>query len=119
MNLSEAVRVRTARALLGWTQWELAEKTGLSKSTIMSFEKDEYKRAPTRIVRSVIFRVLLEAGIGFTDNGVYYDPDGAKLRKVVTSEEIFNAAQIRSDPRQAQGFRGLEEGGSDLSGKDL
>jgi DNA-binding XRE family transcriptional regulator len=53
--------VRTARALLDWTQVDLAAKAGIALATLKRFEKG--LRTPIPVVHAAIFRVLTDAGI--------------------------------------------------------
>jgi transcriptional regulator with XRE-family HTH domain len=69
---------RAARALLKWTQSELAEKADLARSTIKDFEAE--KRTPHAPNLAEIERVLTAAGIEFT-NG---DAPGIRRHKRVT-----------------------------------
>ena len=61
------VQCKSARAMLNWSQEELALKVECSKKTITDFEKGN--RIPhTRIVRDIRI-VFEEAGIVFINNG--------------------------------------------------
>ena len=64
---------RSARAWLGWSQAELAERAKVGQSTVKDFEGG--KRAPIQATLAAM-RVVLEAeGIGFPfalENGVAY-----------------------------------------------
>ena len=63
--LDEAVqRGRTARALLDWTQPELADAAGIALATLKRFEKGH--RTP---IRAAIFAALEKTGIEFQDDG--------------------------------------------------
>jgi transcriptional regulator with XRE-family HTH domain len=68
---------RAARALLDWTQAELAERAGVSRSTIRSFENGQHElhRGSAAVIRGA----LEAAGV------VLIDPDdqgpGVRLRK--------------------------------------
>jgi transcriptional regulator with XRE-family HTH domain len=66
---------RAARALIGWTQTELAAASNLSMSTIRDFERGQ--RVPTVNNLAAIRRALEEAGIELLDG----DEPGVKLRK--------------------------------------
>jgi transcriptional regulator with XRE-family HTH domain len=57
---------RAARALLNWTQKELALKVGVAVKTIRNFETG--RRKPHGLSRGAIRQALQEAGIEFTDN---------------------------------------------------
>lgn len=64
-----AAQCRGARGLLGWTQKELAERTGLSRSAINEFEQNLRTPHPTTVAT---LRACFEgAGIRFR-----VDPDG-------------------------------------------
>ncbi|HEY0832309.1 MAG TPA: helix-turn-helix transcriptional regulator [Azospirillum sp.] len=52
---------RAARGFLDWTQDELAERAGLSRSTIRDFEKGRHDLQPSS--ERLIVRTLEEAGI--------------------------------------------------------
>jgi transcriptional regulator with XRE-family HTH domain len=56
---------RAARALLGWTQIDLAKAAGLGQSTVAHFERSKLVVAAESITK---MRLALEdAGIKFTD----------------------------------------------------
>jgi transcriptional regulator with XRE-family HTH domain len=59
--------VRTARALLDWTQPDLAAAAGIALATLKRFEKGH--RTPIPVVRAAIFAALDKAGIEFQDDG--------------------------------------------------
>jgi transcriptional regulator with XRE-family HTH domain len=59
--------VRTARALLDWTQVDLASKAGIALATLKRFEKGI--RTPIPVVRAAIFQVLETAGVEFNKAG--------------------------------------------------
>jgi transcriptional regulator with XRE-family HTH domain len=54
---------RAARALLGWTQAQLAERTGLARKTIADFECN---------LRSFHFRTLRDITSAFQDAGIEF-----------------------------------------------
>lgn len=58
---------RAARALLGWSQADLAEKAGLGRSTIIDFEKE--RRAMPAETEAAMMRALQDAGIEFQNGG--------------------------------------------------
>lgn len=59
---------RAARALLGWTQPQLAEAAGLGLSTIVDFEKE--RRALSDVSVTAITNALETAGVEFIyENG--------------------------------------------------
>lgn len=59
--------VRTARALLDWTQPDLATAAGIALATVKRFEKGH--RTPIPVVRAAIFAALEDAGVEFRDDG--------------------------------------------------
>jgi transcriptional regulator with XRE-family HTH domain len=58
--------VRTARALLDWTQPDLAEAAGIALATLKRFEKGH--RTPIPVVRAAIFAALEKGGVQFQDD---------------------------------------------------
>jgi DNA-binding XRE family transcriptional regulator len=56
-------QVGAARALLGWSQSDLARAAGLGRSTITAFETSS--RPPFDSVRNAIRHALEEAGVAF------------------------------------------------------
>ena len=59
--------VRTARALLDWTQPDLAKAAGIALATLKRFEKGY--RVPTDQTLAKIFKVLKTAGVAFHHDG--------------------------------------------------
>ena len=59
--------VRTARALLDWTQPDLAKAAGIALATLKRFEKGH--RTPIPVVRAAIFAALEKGGVEFQDDG--------------------------------------------------
>ncbi len=59
---------RAARALLNWSQPELAERAGITVNPIISFEKDGEAKPAARTMRRIVHAFDM-AGIAFTDNG--------------------------------------------------
>jgi transcriptional regulator with XRE-family HTH domain len=64
-----------ARAALNWSTYELAKRSGLSKTTVVRFENG-LTRA-NRTTAAVLERALVEGGVAFT-NG---DEPGVKLKR--------------------------------------
>lgn len=64
---------RAARALLNWTQEELAKKVGVALRTIRDFENE--RRQPLKVVRSSIQQAFEQAGIEFLES------EGLRLKK--------------------------------------
>ena len=65
-----AAQCRAARALLDWTQEDLAKESKVSKRTILHFEKVS-GRQPLRISLDAIQRALETAGVEFTTPEVH------------------------------------------------
>ncbi len=72
MTISPA-QCRAARALLDWTQNELAIKVGVALRTIRDFENS--RREPLKIVRAAIRQAFEEAGVEFLDG------EGLRLKR--------------------------------------
>lgn len=71
-NLSPE-QCRSARAWLGWSQTELAEKAKVGQSTVKDFESG--KRTPIQATLAAMRAVLEAEGIGFafaSDDGETY-----------------------------------------------
>lgn len=74
-------QIKAARALLGWTQYDLAAAAGLSKPSVNTLER---RIANPRVdTLEAIQRALEEAGVEFTQG------PGVKLRSSVLKTEIF------------------------------
>ncbi len=73
-------QVKAARAMLGWSQDDLAEQSGVSKPTIARLETaDSNGLGGYAATRDKIIRALERAGVIFVDeNG---DGPGVRLRK--------------------------------------
>jgi transcriptional regulator with XRE-family HTH domain len=61
-------QVRAARAILGWTQAELANRSGLSVPAINNLEANA--ASPTRRTQRRIIRVFEDEGLIFTVRGI-------------------------------------------------
>jgi len=73
-----SAQLRAARALLNWSQSDLAERTELSVETIKRLERMKGTLDATRVsTLSAITDAFAQAGVEFT-NG---DAPGVKLRK--------------------------------------
>ena len=64
---SNGAQIEAARALLGWSQSELASKSGRCETTIAIFERDTGQ--PSLRNTSVVRTVFEAAGIEFTYGG--------------------------------------------------
>ncbi len=74
-------QIKAARALLDWTQDDLANASGLSKPSINILERRISN--PKQATMTAIQRALEDAGVEFTDG------PGVKLRSSVLKAEIF------------------------------
>ena len=70
---------RAARALLGWTLTDLAERASVNRTSIQTFENG--RRNPQRSTLKLIREALERAGIRFLENG-----EGPGIRLVTTDE---------------------------------
>ena len=68
------VHLRAARGLLNWSAAELAEKAGITPTTIVNWETGKHK--PTPVTRSKVREVLEDAGVIFLNHG----SPGVRLR---------------------------------------
>lgn len=85
----DASQCRAARALLDWTQGDLAKVTGLSAVTIRAFERGGEMRDSNRTLLRLSFE---KAGVAFiAENG---GGAGVRLRDA-SPERIRDAAQAR------------------------
>ena len=73
--LPSAAQIRAARALLGWSQTELAMKAGISRRSLTSIEVGAERVSPESI--AALRSVLEDAGLEFTGAG----PDEGVNRK--------------------------------------
>jgi DNA-binding XRE family transcriptional regulator len=64
---------RAARALLNWTQEDLANKVGVALKTVRDFENE--RRQSLKIVRTSIQQAFEQVGIEF------FDDDGLRLKR--------------------------------------
>jgi predicted transcriptional regulator len=62
-------QVKAARALLGWSQSDLAEKSGVSMPTVARLEMEDGPLGGRPETRSKIVGALERAGIVFTNDG--------------------------------------------------
>ena len=81
MNFS-IPQLRAARALLDWSQRDLARAAGVSLSTVADFENG--KRRPLPESRDAIRRAIEGAGVMFLARG--RDGEGVRMRREHTTE---------------------------------
>ncbi len=71
------VQCRAARALLGWSQWDLADLAGVGRSTVADFERAA--RTPAAENRAALRATLEAAGVIFIERDGGAGP-GVRLR---------------------------------------
>ncbi len=94
MDLISPEQCRAARALLDWSQPELAAKCNMHVQTISSFEKAT--GSPTRNTLLRIFEIFLRAGIEFLpNNGVAMSKDKFYISEgyLAILEDCLNSLQ--------------------------
>jgi transcriptional regulator with XRE-family HTH domain len=74
-----AAQIRAARALLGWSQSELAREAGIGLATLQRIEQNEGVVKGNFATVLKIQNALERAGIHFTDDGV--GEIGVRLKK--------------------------------------
>jgi transcriptional regulator with XRE-family HTH domain len=77
-------RIRAARQALGWTQNDLAEKSGVSPRTIHAIEKGSTCRQATKR------RILAALGVPWELRSEYF-PTAHVVRRVEAAEEAQSA----------------------------
>lgn len=81
-------QIKAARALLGWSQGDLAEKASVSRTTIRTLEDAEVSIRPVTLAE--IQKTLEKAGIEFLENGgIRRNTDNARIYKGPKSCEMF------------------------------
>ena len=73
--MTTPAQIRAARALLGWTQAELAAKAGISATSLNNLERSAVD--PKLSTVNAIRKALEESGVVFNDG----DEPGVRLRK--------------------------------------
>ena len=73
MSAISSIQIKAARAMLDWSQYDLASATGLSDTTIGNLESGQM--SPRSSTASVIRRVLENAGLEFIE------PEGVRMRR--------------------------------------
>ena len=74
-------QIKAARSLLDWSQKDLADKSGVSLSTLNRMERGDGEPSVSSLKN--IHKALFENGVVFINNpdgsvGVYLNPEGAK-----------------------------------------
>ena len=82
---TSASQVRAARALLNWSAQELSEKSGVSLSSILNFERGASQMMP-RLLQDVV-AVFTAAGIEFSGEGPRVSVSGPIVESVPKSRK--------------------------------
>ena len=100
-----ARQVKAARALLAWTQGQLAKEAGIATSTLADFERGE--RTPVANNVGAITVALEKQGIRFTDGGAVTGPPGraaavpvagGQVLRWISAEDLSQWAARRDGP---------------------
>jgi len=81
-------QARAARALVGWSQKELAASAGVAEPTVTQFERG--KRKPSRAVTRAMQEALEAAGVEFIALGAASAAgggEGVRLRRIEVAED--------------------------------
>lgn len=98
-------QVKAARALLAWTQGQLAKEAQIAVSTLADFERGE--RTPVANNVDAITAALEKEGIRFTDGGAVTGPPGraaavpapgGQVLRWITAEDLSQWAARRDGP---------------------
>jgi DNA-binding XRE family transcriptional regulator len=73
MELTDPQKIKASRALLGWTQRDLAERAGVAHTTLNAWETGRSTPIPNNA--AAVWQVLYAAGIKFTPKSVELDPE--------------------------------------------
>jgi DNA-binding XRE family transcriptional regulator len=90
MALSDAQKFRAARAILNWTQDDLAARAGISKASSSQFESGHREMMHNN--RLACWRIFYAAGIYFSSSGVTYTPPTTHPTTIPTEEELTTNA---------------------------
>src|ERR1700686_4408579 len=104
---------RAARALLNWSQSELAAKAGIGHNTLQNFETGSDYASTSPATVTAIRRALENGGVIFTDRGL--DSADAVLERYATiknptREETAQAILCAGNVRRAGGRRKMPDG---------
>lgn len=77
-SMLTAAQIRAGRALLGWKQVDLAERSGVSEIAIKKIERNEAD--PRGSTLEKIQRAFWESGVEFFDAGQMLEPGGQGVR---------------------------------------
>lgn len=105
MSTPTAAQVKAARALLAWTQTQLAKEAGVATSTVADFERGE--RTPVANNAAAIASALERHGIHFTGGGAVTGgvprrpcntSDGGHVFRWISAEDLSQWAARRDGP---------------------
>ncbi len=85
MQIITPAQCRAARALLNWSQPELAERCNIHVQTISNFEKES--STPSKTTLEKIFITLITSGVAFTDQEGVKKSDG--IVTILEGEDCF------------------------------
>jgi transcriptional regulator with XRE-family HTH domain len=77
-NMITPAQCRAARALLNWSQQDLADASRVGNATIRNFESS--KSIPQNATMDVLVRAFLAAGVTFLDHGDLSTGPGVALK---------------------------------------
>lgn len=94
MRLITETQCRTARALLNWSQTDLAKKSNLSESTIRDFEKG--RRVPSPNNLAAIIAAFGNAGVVLLDDGQHagIGGEGARFSEDASGKKLENEKAV-------------------------
>jgi transcriptional regulator with XRE-family HTH domain len=104
-----------ARALLRWTQKDLARMANLSSSVVADFER--CARTPLRMSVEEIERTFIKAGLSFVSGGVVWGTSGTTLPGM--SPEAVDALTAYVDARVHQVLVSQTQGVAALMDADV
>ena len=95
MSAISSIQIKAARAMLDWSQYDLASAAGLSDTTIGNLESGQM--SPRSSTASVIRRVLENAGLEFIE------PEGVRMRRddVMLYDGADSCDQLFDDIRRS------------------
>ena len=96
-------QARAARALLNWSQKDLAAHAGVAEPTVTQFERGN--RSPSRAVARSMRAALEAAGVEFIARGAASPPggEGVRLRRHAASDVGDNLPGGASEPPGGNG----------------
>src|SRR5262249_23379414 len=104
-----SAQIRAARALLGWSQSQLARRAGLGLATLQRIERDEgiEKGKFSTVIK--IQKALEQAGIHFIEDDT--GEIGVRLKISIGCLRVSSATNLRPSSRQSTLVEFLDEDG--------